>query len=133
MWMTHSFEPAVRPLSRHHSARVPGRDISVSTVLTARDDGRPVKVLAVLQHRVHCDGQFASDGTRRSLESNPLAEFEAPGPQGAVCRASGQHNRGGFVEKASQMTITAPRQARPRPIDIGVSSDRARHRRSGTS
>ena len=32
MWMTHSFEPAVRPLLRHHSARVPGRDISGRSV-----------------------------------------------------------------------------------------------------
>lgn len=51
--------------------------------------------------------QFSCHGNSGSLEADPLAEFEAPCPQGAVGRTAGQDDCRRLVEKPSQMTIAA--------------------------
>lgn len=114
MWTTHSAEPAVHPIKRNGSAHVPAgtsqraRGPNAMPRLSRCGAGGPIEELTGLQHRVHRHGQFAGYGNSSSFEADPLAEFEAPCPQGAVGRAAGQDHRGGFVEKPSQMTIAAP-------------------------
>ena len=58
---------------------------------------------------MHHHRELARDGNRRSLEAYSLTKFEAPGPQRAIGRASGQNDRRCLIEKPSQMIIAAAR------------------------
>ena len=51
---------------------------------------------------MHHHGELARDGDRRSLEAYSLAKFEAPGPQRAIGRVTGQNDRGCLIKKPSQ-------------------------------
>src|SRR5215213_2224642 len=111
MWTPHSAGSAVHPIKRNGSAHVPAgtsqRAQSLNAILkrSSRGSNAPVEEGAGLEHRVHNDYQLMGNGNSRTLEADPLAELEAPGPQTAVGRAAGQDDRCRHKEKPEHMAI----------------------------
>src|SRR5690348_6447149 len=64
---------------------------------------------AVLEHRVHDDGELSGKRNGGALEPEPFLQIEAPGAQAAVHAASHQQNDGRFVEQAPQLRVTPSR------------------------
>jgi hypothetical protein len=87
MWTPHSAASAVHPIKRNGSAHVPAgtsqRAQSLNAIFkrSSRGTNAPVEEGAGFEHRVHNDGEFTGNGNSRTLEADPFAELEAPGPQ----------------------------------------------------
>lgn len=111
MWTTHSAASAVHPIRRNGSAHVPvgtsQRAQRLNAILnpSSRCANSPVEEGAGLEHRVHDDRQLSGDRNGGSLKADPLPELEAPGPQAALGRATGQDDSCRLKQKPPHLAI----------------------------
>ena len=101
----------VHPIKRNGSAHVPaGTDPLASCLLAEllrRSACGPIEEFAGFQHGVHDNGELPGHGDSGALEADALTELKAPVSQGALCGAAGQDDGRRFVQKISNLVITA--------------------------